>query len=207
MYINRKTGELIHEQTLKELKLWEDKDFQEQYGEAMICLVDKRDCGLLCKGEHCGIHSKLIDCGITCEDKKYPCIPYIPEEYDVDNEPTFPICGTCNYIKDKNLEQSNFPKIVCLCGSTRFKEQFFDTAKSLTCNRVIVLAPFHFRKCGDTITPELENILEELHFRKIDLADEILVLNIGGYIGESTRKEIEYAKSHNKIIGYLEEIE
>ena len=47
-------------------------------------------------------------------------------------------------------------------------------------------------------------MLDELHKRKIDLADEILVLNVGGYIGESTRSEIEYAKAHNKTIRYLE---
>jgi len=48
--------------------------------------------------------------------------------------------------------------------------------------------------------------LDELHLRKIDLADEILVLNVGGYIGESTRNEIEYAKLIGRTIRYLEEL-
>jgi hypothetical protein len=98
------------------------------------------------------------------------------------------------------------PKIVCLCGSTRFKQTFFDVAKDLTCKGEIVLAPFHFRKCGDTLTPELEALLSELHFRKIDNSDEVFVLNVGGYIGESTGSELEYAKAHNKVIRYLEPI-
>lgn len=97
------------------------------------------------------------------------------------------------------------PKIVCLCGSTRFKNEFFDIAKMLTCDNKIVLAPFHFRNCGDTLTPELEKTLEKLHYHKIDLADEILVLNIGNYIGESTRKEIEYAISKGKEVSYWED--
>ena len=46
--------------------------------------------------------------------------------------------------------------------------------------------------------------LDELHKRKIDLADEVLILNVGGYIGESTRSELEYAKAHNKVIRFLE---
>ena len=46
--------------------------------------------------------------------------------------------------------------------------------------------------------------LDVLHFRKIDLSDEIFVLNVGGYIGESTSREIEYAKSTGKAVWYLE---
>lgn len=132
-----------------------------------------------------------------CEEEK----PFKPNAYDNNGDAIqYPISGG-------SMEQPSLPTIVCLCGSTRFKEQFFDVAKSLTCDGIIVLAPFHFRKCGDVITPELEDILSALHFRKIDLADEVMVLNVGGYIGESTRKEIEYAKSNNKIIKYLEEVE
>jgi hypothetical protein len=54
------------------------------------------------------------------------------------------------------------------------------------------------------ITPEQKIQLDELHKRKIDLADEILVLNVGGYIGESTLSEIAYAITKGKCIRYLE---
>lgn len=50
----------------------------------------------------------------------------------------------------------------------------------------------------------LKNILDELHFRKIDLSEEIFVINKNGYIGESTRNEIEYAESLGKPVQYLE---
>jgi cell division protein FtsB len=53
-------------------------------------------------------------------------------------------------------------------------------------------------------TPEQKIALDELHKRKIDLADEVLVLNVGGYIGESTRSEIEYARKLGKPVRYLE---
>jgi len=100
------------------------------------------------------------------------------------------------------------PVIVCLCGSTRFKESWWAETKRLTHEGKIVLGvgdldPNH----PDTNVPidiELKARLDELHKRKIDLADEVFVLNVGGYIGESTRSEIEYAKSHDKPIQYLE---
>ena len=59
-------------------------------------------------------------------------------------------------------------------------------------------------KFGDVITPEKKRMLDDLHFQKIDMADEIFVINVGGYIGESTRNEIEYAKKQGKVIKYLE---
>ena len=119
------------------------------------------------------------------------------------------VCKSCHgsgSIPVKWVRLNERTKIVCLCGSTRFKDTFFDVAKDLTCKGQIVLAPFHFRKCGDALTPELETLLSELHFKKIDIADEVFVLNVGGYIGDSTRSEIEYATKHGKPIKYLEEI-
>ena len=96
------------------------------------------------------------------------------------------------------------PKVVTLCGSTRFKDKFFEVAKELTCEGYIVLAPFHFRHCGDIITPKLSELLYSLHIKKIEISDEIYVINVNGYIGESTEKEIEYAKATSKKIRYLE---
>lgn len=108
------------------------------------------------------------------------------------------------------------PAVVCLCGSTRFYEAFQRANFEETMAGKIVLSVGFYagspgemvRKHGEGvgITPEQKEALDQLHMRKIDLADEILVLNVGGYIGESTRREIVYARQHrNKRIRYLEE--
>jgi hypothetical protein len=105
----------------------------------------------------------------------------------------------------------NVPNIVCLCGSTRFYQQFQQANYEETMAGNIVLSvgfyphaqrEMHGEQAG--CTPEQKIALDELHKRKIDLADEVLVLNVGGYIGESTRSEIEYARKYGKQIRYLE---
>lgn len=102
------------------------------------------------------------------------------------------------------------PKVVCLCGSTRFWETFRDVGLELTLAGVIVLS---IGICApDSMVlanPESEEgkaqrrRLDELHKRKIDLADEVLVLDVDGYIGQSTRGEIEYADRHGKPVRWL----
>ena len=105
------------------------------------------------------------------------------------------------------------PKIVCLCGSTRFYEQFQRANYDETmAGRIVLSVGFFMHRPdsahGETLgcTPEQKRALDELHKRKIDLADEVLVLNVGGYIGESTRSEIEYAERLKMPIRYLEPI-
>jgi len=105
----------------------------------------------------------------------------------------------------------NKPKIICLCGSTRFKEAFDEANYQETIAGKIVLSVGFFmhatgNKHDESIgaTPEQKKALDELHLRKIDLADEVFILNVGGYIGESTRRELEYAKAQSKVIRYLE---
>ena len=102
------------------------------------------------------------------------------------------------------------PRIVCLCGSTRFWREFLRANRDETTAGRIVLsvgcfvgAP-SFPVAMEPVTPEAKRKLDELHLRKIDLADEVLVLNVGGYIGESTRNEIKYAEAAGKEIRYLE---
>ena len=96
-------------------------------------------------------------------------------------------------------------KIICLCGSTKFKEAFEKANREETLKGNIVLSVGAFPHCeGDWITKEQKELVDKLHFKKIELADEILILNVGGYIGESTNNEIEYAKSKRKIIRFLE---
>ena len=99
------------------------------------------------------------------------------------------------------------PKIICLCGSTRFYDEFQRANFRETMAGNIVLsvgfyphAEFSKKAHGEDvgITSEEKVSLDELHKRKIDLADEILILNVGGYIGDSTRREIAYASAHGK---------
>jgi hypothetical protein len=97
------------------------------------------------------------------------------------------------------------PIIVCLCGSCRFKETFIDQYAKETDKGKIVLSVGRFMPQSEQeLKPELKKMLDELHLRKIDLADEVLILNVGGYIGDSTRRELLYAISQGKIIRYLE---
>ena len=97
-------------------------------------------------------------------------------------------------------------KIVTLCGSTRFKEQFLETQKRLTLEGYIVISVGLFGHSGDDDVwkPGVKEMLDDMHLRKIDLADEIFVINVGGYIGESTRRAISYAEKTDKTIKYLE---
>ena len=99
-----------------------------------------------------------------------------------------------------------YPKI-CLCGSTRFKEDFFDWARFLTLEGAIVTMPMVFGHAGDEITDEQKKRLDNLHKAKIKDSHAIVVINKNGYIGESTRSEIEFAKKLNKDIIYIEELE
>ena len=100
------------------------------------------------------------------------------------------------------------PTVICLCGSTKFKEQFIKINFEETMAGNIILTVGFFAHTDSEIyipTDKEKEDLDELHFRKIDLSDEIMVINVGGYIGESTRNEINYAKSLGKPITYLEE--
>ncbi len=97
-------------------------------------------------------------------------------------------------------------KIITLCGSTRFKEDFLEAQKRLTLDGNIVISVGLFGHSGDEEVwlEKTKVMLDDMHKRKIDLADEIFVINKGGYIGSSTRSEIEYAVSTGKAVKYLE---
>lgn len=106
-------------------------------------------------------------------------------------------------------------KVITLCGSTRFKNEFMEVQKRLTLEGNIVISVGLFGHSGDnevwenmdegTLTKTKE-MLDDMHKRKIDMADEIFVINVGGYIGSSTRSEIEYAQATRKTVRYLEEV-
>lgn len=104
-------------------------------------------------------------------------------------------------------------KVITLCGSTRFKNDFLEQQKRLTLEGNIVISVGLFGHAGDnevwdnmdegTLTRTKE-MLDDMHKRKIDMADEIFVINVGGYIGSSTKSEIEYAMATGKPVQYLE---
>ena len=100
-------------------------------------------------------------------------------------------------------------KVITLCGSTRFKDQFIEAQKDLTLKGNIVITVGLFGHSGDSeaLNDEVKAMLDDIHKRKIDMSDEIFVINVGGYIGNSTKSEIEYAKAHGKTVRYLEETE
>ena len=95
--------------------------------------------------------------------------------------------------------------IVCLCGSTKFKEVFEKATLEESLKGNIVLSVCCFSHHDNLVwTDEIKERFDKLHLEKIDMSDFVLVLNVGGYIGESTRKEIDYAVKKNKRIEYLE---
>lgn len=103
-----------------------------------------------------------------------------------------------------DLKGSILPEIVVLCGSTRFYDWFQQANYTLTMQGKIVLSVGWAKERDVPITPAQKKMLDELHKRKIDLADSVLILNIGGYIGESTLSEIEYAEKMDKPVTYIE---
>ena len=115
-------------------------------------------------------------------------------------------------IDNLNKVKAGYPTVT-LCGSTRFKDEFMETQKRLTLEGNIVISVGLFGHSGDqevwenmdegTLT-KTKKMLDDMHKRKIDMADSIFVINVGGYIGDSTRSEIEYAKAHGKKVRYLE---
>lgn len=104
-------------------------------------------------------------------------------------------------------------KVITLCGSTRFKDEFMRVQKELTLKGNIVISVGMFGHSGDSevwdgmdegTLSKTKLMLDDMHKAKIDMADEIFVINVGGYIGDSTKSEIEYAKSTNKKVNFLE---
>jgi hypothetical protein len=100
-------------------------------------------------------------------------------------------------------------KVITLCGSTRFKDEFMEVQKRLSLAGNIVISVGLFGHSGDHEVWDdgVKEMLDDMHKRKIDMSDGIYVINVGGYIGSSTRTEIAYARAHSKSIEYLEPIE
>lgn len=98
--------------------------------------------------------------------------------------------------------------VITLCGSTKFKDEFIEMQKRLTLEGNIVISVGLFGHAdgefGTIITDEVKEMLDDMHKRKIDMCDEVFVINKGGYIGSSTRSEIEYANNIGKTVRYYE---
>lgn len=95
--------------------------------------------------------------------------------------------------------------IITLCGSTRFKEDFERVNRELTLAGNIVISVGAFGHAGDIFSDDEKIMLDDIHKCKIDMADTIYVINKDGYIGESTKSEIKYAREHGKTILFMEE--
>ena len=93
------------------------------------------------------------------------------------------------------------PEIVCICGSAKFITEMRAANRDLTFSGAIVVAP---SEADESPTPEQKAVLDALHLRKIDLADRVLIVNPGGYIGDSTRREITYAQEAGKPITFTD---
>jgi hypothetical protein len=111
-----------------------------------------------------------------------------------------------------NATNNTRPTVVCLCGSNRFWRDYIEQniLFTLAGNIVItvggfitddVAVPFYMRV---EASREQKQKLDELHLRKIDIADEVLILNRNQYIGESTRAELKYARAQGKRVRWLE---
>lgn len=103
------------------------------------------------------------------------------------------------------LTPKDRPEIVCICGSTRFGREMQEVARDLSLAGAIVLAPVVFAPDGEPeIGAEQKAALGALHLRKIDLADRALVVNLGGYLGESTRREIAHARATGTPVAFTD---
>ena len=116
--------------------------------------------------------------------------------------------GNISYVEESQSKAQ--PKIVCLCGSTRFWRTFQKASLQETLKGNIVLSigaasgtgDEHFGNLPRDEYDNIKTMLDELHLRKIDLADEVLILNVDGYIGESTGRELEYAIKLGRPVRY-----
>lgn len=110
----------------------------------------------------------------------------------------------------------NGTKVICLSGSTRFTNEMLELIWKFHLEGMVAIGwcvlPSNHNPDGSEVDHHLAekegvaDLLDELHLRKIDLADEVFVVNVGGYIGDGTRREIAYAEKTGKPVHYLEQI-
>jgi len=102
--------------------------------------------------------------------------------------------------------KNNFPEVVALCGSTRFKEEYEKVNRALTLEGKVVISVGVFGHSSSLLlTKAQKKMLDEIHRRKIDLANSIMVIDVDSYIGKSTENEIKYAQDMGKKVYYYSE--
>lgn len=109
-------------------------------------------------------------------------------------------------LRDKEYNENKY-KVITLCGSTKFKDEFIKVQRELTLDGNIVISLSLFGHSGDSevwenmdegTSTKTKKMLDEMHRRKIDMSDEIFVINVGEYIGDSTKNEIEIQITENE---------
>lgn len=147
---------------------------------------------------------------LTGDEVKHILYAITDECYSVDEKAQ--IVNTVRAQAAARSRLNNHPKIVCLCGSTRFWKTFQKASLQETLAGNIVLSigaasgtdDEHFGNLPRDEYDSIKTMLDELHLRKIDLADEVLILNVDGYIGKSTKRELEYALKLGRPVRYWE---
>lgn len=172
-----------------------------------VATVDVCPCGLvmhqLNEDDYDTLGSDSVCCP-DCANEKFTTVEQFQAELATAKEEN----KLLSELLESRCVPTGTPPIVCLCGSTRFMDAFFQAGWKFTLEGQIVLSIGVCKHAehhgGEALGQGVADKLDELHMRKIDLADSVFVLNVDGYIGESTRKEIEYAESLHKPIGYLQ---
>ena len=147
-----------------------------------------------CEKDDCFESLNLDPCYGERDDVDVPDCPFYLNQEQIEQ-----------MVADYHVYEPHY-KVVTLCGSTRFKDAFMEAQKRLTLDGNIVISVGLFGHSGDdeVWTEGTKEMLDDMHKRKIDMADEIFVINPGGYIGSSTRSEIDYAKANGKKVVYME---
>ena len=146
------------------------------------------------------VRSRLVEmskAAVRC--REYVLTPWTPA--DIAALAALLAAGEADPLTRPENMDTQSPIIVCLCGSTRFVQSFMDAYAT-----EIVLSVGRFQPVHGW-DAEKKAKLDELHLRKIDLADEVLILNVGGYLGSSTLNELQYARQQNKIVRFLEPLD
>jgi len=99
-------------------------------------------------------------------------------------------------------------KIITVCGSMRFIKEMMEITEKVELQGNCMLIPIYNpnRPDKDSFTEEEALVIDNMHKERIKLADAILVVNVDGYIGNSTKSEIEFAKQLNKEVIYYTDL-
>ncbi len=98
-------------------------------------------------------------------------------------------------------------KVITICGSMRYSKQMIKIAEELELKKGYAVIQCVYNIDGQKYEGVDASILDKIHRKKIDISDAIYVVNIDGYIGNSTKNEIEYAKNNGKKVIYHEKID